>query len=72
MKNCLRELRASRQWSQADLAEAIGVSRQAVNALETEKHEPSLGLAFRIATVFGLPVEAVFENPHHTARPARR
>jgi putative transcriptional regulator len=63
MKNLLRELRATRQWSQADLAERIGVSRQAVNALETEKHEPSLGLAFRIAAEFGLPVEAVFENP---------
>lgn len=63
MKNCLRELRATRQWSQADLAQRIGVSRQAVNALETEKHEPSLGLAFRIAALFGLPVEAVFENP---------
>lgn len=73
MKNCLRELRATRQWSQADLAERIGVSRQAVNALETGKHEPSLGLAFRIAALFGLPVEAVFENPHRAAgKPAGR
>ncbi len=73
MKNCLRELRATRQWSQADLAERIGVSRQAVNALETERHEPSLGLAFRIAVEFGLPVEAVFENPHRGgAKPAAR
>jgi putative transcriptional regulator len=73
VKNCLRELRSTRQWSQADLAEQIGVSRQAVNALETEKHEPSLGLAFRIATVFGLPVEAVFDNPHRAAvRAAKR
>ena len=64
MKNKLRELRATKGWSQADLAERIGVSRQAVNALETEKHEPSLGLAFRIATEVELPVEYVFENPH--------
>lgn len=64
MKNKLRELRAARRWSQADLAEKIGVSRQAVNALETEKHDPSLGLAYRIAAAFELPVEAVFDNPH--------
>jgi putative transcriptional regulator len=66
MKNKLRELRAAQRLSQADLAERIGVSRQAVNAIETEKHEPSLGLAFRIAAVFGLSVEAVFDNPHLT------
>jgi putative transcriptional regulator len=66
MKNKLRELRAAQRLSQADLAERIGVSRQAVNAIETEKHEPSLGLAFRIAAVFGLPVESVFDNPHVT------
>ncbi len=64
MKNRLRELRAQRRWSQADLAERIGVSRQAVNALETDKHDPSLGLAFRIAAVFALPVEEIFENQH--------
>ena len=64
MKNKLRELRAAQRWSQADLADRIGVSRQAVNALETEKHDPSLGLAYRIAAAFGLPVEAVFDNPH--------
>lgn len=64
MKNKLRELRAARRWSQADLAERIGVSRQAVNALETEKHDPSLGLAYRIAAAFDMPVEAVFDNPH--------
>ena len=63
MKNKLRELRAVHRWSQADLADRIGVSRQAVNALETEKHDPSLGLAYRIATAFALPVEAVFDNP---------
>ncbi len=64
MKNKLRELRAAQRWSQADLAERIGVSRQAVNALETEKHDPSLGLAYRIAAAFELPVEAVFDNPN--------
>ena len=66
MKNRLRELRAARRWSQADLAERIGVSRQAVNALETDKHDPSLGLAYRIAAVFELPVEQIFDNEHRT------
>ena len=66
MKSRLRVLRAERGWSQAELAERIGVSRQAVNALETDKHDPSLGLAFRIAAVFGLAVENVFDNPHRT------
>jgi putative transcriptional regulator len=64
VKSRLRVLRAERGWSQAELAERIGVSRQAVNALETDKHDPSLGLAFRIAAVFGLAVEEVFENQH--------
>lgn len=67
MKSRLRVLRAERGWSQADLAERIGVSRQAVNALETDKHDPSLGLAFRIAAVFDLPVEAIFTNEHRGA-----
>lgn len=65
MKNTLRVLRAERGWSQADLGERLGVSRQAVNALETEKHDPSLDLAFRIASLFERPIEAIFENPHH-------
>lgn len=64
MKNRLRDLRGERGWTQEQLGQAIGVSRQAVNALETEKHDPSLDLAFRIATVFGEPVEAIFTNPH--------
>ena len=64
MKNRLRVLRAEKGWTQEDLGKALGVSRQAVNALETEKHDPSLDLAFRIAAVFGQPVEAIFENPH--------
>lgn len=64
MRNRLRELRAVRRWSQADLGERLGVSRQAVNALETEKHDPSLDLAYRIAALFVMAVEEIFENPH--------
>ena len=64
MKNRLRVLRAEKGWTQEDLGKAIGVSRQAVNAIETEKHDPSLDLAFRIAAVFGQTVEQVFDNPH--------
>ncbi len=64
MKSRLRVLRAERGWSQAELGERLGVSRQAVNALETDKHDPSLDLAFKIAALFGLKVEDVFENPH--------
>lgn len=61
MHNRLRVLRAERGWSQAELGERIGVSRQAVNAIETEKHDPSLLLAFKIALAFGQPIEAIFE-----------
>ncbi|ADL00223.1 hypothetical protein MMB232_00907 [Brevundimonas subvibrioides] len=64
MRNTLRDLRTSRGWTQEQLGQALGVSRQAVNALETEKHDPSLDLAYRIAAVFGQPVEAIFDNPH--------
>jgi putative transcriptional regulator len=64
MKNRLKELRARHGLSQAELGEKVGVSRQAVNALETDKHTPSLDLAYRIAAVFGESVEDVFENPH--------
>ena len=64
MKNRLRVLRAEKGWTQEDLGKAIGVSRQAVNAIETEKHDPSLDLAFRIAVVFGQTVEQVFDTPH--------
>lgn len=60
MKNTLRVLRAERQWSQADLAERLGVSRQTVNALETGKYDPSLPLAFKIARVFDQPIERIF------------
>lgn len=61
MHNRLRVLRAERGWSQAELGERIGVSRQAVNAIETEKHDPSLLLAFKLALAFGQPIEAIFE-----------
>lgn len=64
MKNLLRVLRAERGWTQEELGKRIGVSRQAVNALETEKHDPSLDLAYRIAAAFERPVEAIFSNPH--------
>ena len=64
MKNRLRVLRAEKGWTQAELAERLGVSRQAVNALETEKHDPSLDLAYRIAALFGAAVEDIFDNPH--------
>ncbi len=60
MKNRLKVLRAERDWSQADLATALGVSRQTVNALETGRYDPSLPLAFKIARVFGQPIEAIF------------
>lgn len=62
MKNRLKVLRAERNWSQADLAERLGVSRQSVNAIETGKYDPSLPLAFRIAKVFELSIEAIFED----------
>ena len=60
MKNRLRVLRAEREWSQADLADKLGVSRQTVNAIETGKYDPSLPLAFKIAAIFALPIEAIF------------
>ncbi|HYI63252.1 MAG TPA: helix-turn-helix transcriptional regulator [Allosphingosinicella sp.] len=62
MKNRLKVLRAERDWSQSDLAERLQVSRQSVNAIETGKYDPSLPLAFRIAALFGLPIEAIFFN----------
>ncbi|WP_372706689.1 helix-turn-helix transcriptional regulator [Brevundimonas sp.] len=60
MNNRLKVLRAERDWSQADLADRLGVSRQTVNALETGRYDPSLPLAFKIAKVFGHPIEAIF------------
>ena len=60
MNNRLKVLRAERSWSQAELAQALGVSRQTVNALETGRYDPSLPLAFKIAKIFGQPIEAIF------------
>lgn len=62
MKNRLKVLRAERDWSQADLAEALQVSRQTINALETGKYDPSLPLAFKIARLFGLSIEEIFQD----------
>ncbi len=60
MKNHLRELRTAKEWSQSDLADKLGVSRQTVNAIETEKYDPSLPLAFKVARLFKLHIEDIF------------
>jgi len=60
VKNAIKELRAERDWSQADLAKQLGVSRQTVNAIETEKYDPSLPLAFKIAKLFEKRIEEIF------------
>ena len=62
VKNRLRELRAERRWSQADLADRLGVSRQTVNAIETERYDPSLPLAFRMAALFACSIEQIFQS----------
>ena len=62
MRNRLKVLRAERDWSQHDLAERLGVSRQSVNAIETGKYDPSLPLAFRIARLFETTIEAIFQD----------
>jgi putative transcriptional regulator len=62
MKNRLKVLRAARDWSQADLAQRLEVSRQSVNAIETGKFDPSLPLAFKLARLFGLRIEEIFEE----------
>ena len=62
MKNRLRVLRAEREWSQADLAERLEVSRQSVNAIETGKFDPSLPLAFKLARLFGTTIEGIFSE----------
>jgi putative transcriptional regulator len=62
MKNQLKVLRAMRNWSQADLGEHLDVSRQAVNAIETGKYDPSLPLAFKIARLFGQSIEEIFDD----------
>ena len=62
MKNRLKKLRAERGWSQAELAERLDVSRQTINSIETDKYDPSLPLAFKIARLFGQSIEAIFED----------
>ena len=62
MKNRLRILRAERNWSQADLAEHLEVSRQSVNAIETGKFDPSLPLAFKLARLFNSTIETIFTD----------
>ena len=61
MRNLIRQLRTERGWTQADLAERLEVSRQTINSLEKGRYDPSLPLAFRIARLFGEPIEAIFE-----------
>lgn len=68
MNNRLRELRAARRWSQADLADRLEVSRQTVNSIETGRYEPSLPLAFKISDVFEAPIESLF-FPDERAKP---
>ncbi len=67
MKNRLRELRAVRRWSQADLADRLDVSRQTVNAIETGRYDPSLPLAFKIAELFENPIESLFFPTENSA-----
>jgi len=62
MKNRLRELRTAKEWSQSELADKLGVSRQTVNAIETERYDPSLPLAFKVARLFKLPIEELFAD----------
>lgn len=70
MKNRLRVLRAEHNWSQAELADRLGVSRQTINAIETEKYDPSLPLAFKMAELFRRPIEEIF-SPNGDA-PSRK
>jgi putative transcriptional regulator len=62
MKNRLRELRGAKEWSQSDLADKLDVSRQTINAIETEKYDPSLPLAFKVARLFKMKIEEIFET----------
>jgi putative transcriptional regulator len=68
LNNRLRVLRAERGWSQAELGGRIGVSRQAINAIETGKHDPSLPLAFRLSRLFSLTIEEIFDDGGHDGR----
>lgn len=67
MKNQLRELRELKEWSQRELADKLGVSRQTINAIETEKYDPSLPLAFKVARLFRQPIEKIFEDNGRSA-----
>jgi putative transcriptional regulator len=68
MRNTVRELRAERAWSQADLAREAGVSRQTINAIETEKYDPSLPLAFKLAEIFERRIEDLFQPQDGSSR----
>lgn len=70
MKNRLKVLRAERNWSQTDLGERVGVSRQAVTAIETGKYDPSLPLALKLARLFEQPVESIFLLDEEVSQPA--
>jgi len=72
MKNRLRELRAARDWTQADLADRLDVSRQTVNAIETGRYDPSLPLAFKLAALFGDSIESLFLPAHDEAQQRTR
>ena len=68
MKNRLKVLRAERDWTQAQLADALEVSRQTINAIETGKFDPSLTLAFKVARLFEMPIEDIFDDGQHASR----
>lgn len=70
MRNEVRSLRTEAGWSQVELAESLGVSRQTVNALESGKYDPSLPLAFRVSAAFGRPIEEIFFPEHGDAPPS--
>ena len=72
MKSRLRVLRAEYNWSQAELASRLGVSRQTVNAVETGKYDPSLPLAFKIARLFGKPIEEIFQPDSSDTLPVNK
>jgi putative transcriptional regulator len=71
VKNRLKVLRAERDWSQAELGGRLGVSRQAVNAIETGKYDPSLPLAFKLSRLFSVPIEEIFDDGFGGAGDAR-
>ena len=64
MENHVKQHREGRGWSQGELARRLGVSRQTINAVETDKYDPSLPLAFRLARLFGMPIEEIFDDGH--------